>query len=1696
VGKQAYSLFAIRRSHTSHMSKEQAGQQGKSQKSQKPKQQPKPKPLAPIQAPPELVWEAPVPAPEILRQALGDPSQMTPDTLRQLQRTMGNEFTQQYVHNSVPEALSRVQALSSPTQQSQREPEENGNGDLMDPLAAHPMASSLGMVPPVANSVQRATDPLAGQDVGGPVESDIESKKGGGQALPDNTRDHMEGVLGSDLGGVRVHTDSESNQLNESLNAKAFTTGSDIFFSEGEYSPDSQSGQKLLAHELTHVVQQGASQPKAKTQRAVDEEETAVSPEESADTEASASEEISATAEAAMETVSEASADLSRKEKGKADTADKSGKAVELKQNNSRILQPKPRTTQQDERREQEMDGLDLAPPTPTQSSAGMAAPEKMGPQKAAMRQEQSTTKPPRKASAPAMSATEFRHNLQRLVNRTQAHRSSTGNGIRTTQPDDRYEREAEQAETAVLTTAPPAPTTTTAPTADNVHTPPIARQAVTPMPQQILARKPLSIDQASFQKQISRSLQDNFKNPKQVKRNSVSSTINRVADDAVQMAHDQLNDPAGRDQEIQREIDRKKGEGKPLSGMARRQMEGSFDADFSNVRVHNDPDSHKLARSVDAQAFTTGSDIFFGEGSYTPASTSGQKLLAHELTHVMQQGAAPAVQKKESSTPSPQQNAPEVQAATSPQSGIVQTSMRVSHPDDKYEKEADAVAQVAINTPQTQRKKRDGEMGAAPSLQRADDDATMIKPGGETKENPPEGGGGDNSPAKDKVSQQTDNKKAAGAADGASKDASNTTKKSGGKAESQGKQNESAARGNKGKHGGGGNAIKAEESALPGDAVANLQKQPPSVQDPSTTMGKLGQVSSAAERMPDVAPETVMPNWSDMASGTVQFKKKKGKSKKEAKKEIVDKQKSKSQGKKDKTKNAKAVKPKKKKEKGKQAAEKGKATKSEPEGGSGKKVPQVQAPPPKPLPPELPEIPKHSEKGGVMPMGTPPMIDTQAMSQEVAWMQSPRMQKITKVMNEGVLDEHMQKSQENAAKKAEGGGKTQRKAIQRKPSGLATPSMPQGFNRRESGLYAPDEGTAAIPNRNIVTPSMPTSASGLTTGLSGGLVSRTLQRSPVSIGDIGNNFADQAVSHSTSDSSIQRAGDGGNDMANFGFLGPELAAMFAGGGGAAALMNGGLDMDMGAAMSGAGGGGFAEGMMSSGGAMDVLNTVGMNTSMNAGNLPLPDPNFVAMAAEQYSPVAWFDQTVGGLGDSAGAVADGFASVGAEATVWGKIAATMEALGTVIDLISQILDIVSLVMMIIDILCTVMLALAPLTIVVVLVPIFPFIWTPGVFSPIKAGVASVGRILDKVADVLGIIGDVLLTGATIFRFMDMLETLADPKPSEERQEKLDAHVNQFAEETTAVFSNTMADQASQAASGRENIMSQQKQRMEQRKQGSNNKGNPPPEPPMGMPELPPEAAPGSFDDYGDASGDLAAQENALLMQQEEIGNMMEMGQSSMEELQSSRDTGDANRKGVDEHKKDMNKKKGKQGQMKKKAGGGKGKMGKGKKGGGKGKALMGIVMPMIMPLMSFAMMWGAGGDAETDEAKSGSEEGATKMSNFFSANEMVDKLSASRMMQTVALIGKATANDDKLAGLDGFLGEKFDMGMQTMGMLQQDSGLIDEQLAMVREDRQAMMGQQANAAGAATTWMESSRQSRESMFMQLEQGLGTMSNNE
>ena len=130
-----------------------------------------------------------------------------------------------------------------------------------------------GAIPqPATDRIRRAATTsgaigLDGGAVSGEVGSRIQRARCSGSAMDDSTKTSMETAFGADFSGVRIHTGSESTKINRSLGAKAFTVGNDVFFSGNSYDPGSRGGQHLLAHELTHTVQQGSSSAVESAQR-------------------------------------------------------------------------------------------------------------------------------------------------------------------------------------------------------------------------------------------------------------------------------------------------------------------------------------------------------------------------------------------------------------------------------------------------------------------------------------------------------------------------------------------------------------------------------------------------------------------------------------------------------------------------------------------------------------------------------------------------------------------------------------------------------------------------------------------------------------------------------------------------------------------------------------------------------------------------------------------------------------------------------------------------------------------------------------------------------------------------------------------------------------------------------------------------------------------------------------------------------------------------------------------------------------------------------------------------------------------------------------------------------------------------------------------------------------------------------------
>lgn len=301
------------------------------------------------------------------------------------------------------------------------------------------------------------------------MEQAIQRARAGGQPLDRSFRTRMEPAFGADFRGARVHTDAQADALNQALNARAFTTGQDIFFRQGEYTPGSSSGRELVARELTHVVQQNGD----KVQRRL------------------------------------------------------------------AVGQP-------GDQHEQEADRV---------AEQVMGTPEPM----------------------PLIFSNHSRPDLQRKCAECASGESLCSKSA----------EEENMVQRKLLVTR---------------ITPLIQRQA--------MAEPEAEEEEETFQKE------------------DVSGSTPKVTPD------------------IEADINALEGSGQLLPESVRAFFEPRFGHDFSQVRIHTDLRAGATARTLRAEAFTTGRNIAFAPGRYAPNAAAGQRLLAHELSHIVQQGhgrAAPS---------------------------------------------------------------------------------------------------------------------------------------------------------------------------------------------------------------------------------------------------------------------------------------------------------------------------------------------------------------------------------------------------------------------------------------------------------------------------------------------------------------------------------------------------------------------------------------------------------------------------------------------------------------------------------------------------------------------------------------------------------------------------------------------------------------------------------------------------------------------------------------------------------------------------------------------------------------------------------------------------------------------------------------------------------------------------------------------
>jgi hypothetical protein len=128
---------------------------------------------------------------------------------------------------------------------------EHGRADTLGSKGAMHLQRTAGNAA-LGALVQRSGEGEAEQE--SPVRQVVSG--GGGSALDAGVRSKMESSLGYDFGGVKVHTDAKAAAAAKSVQAQAFTVGNNVVFNEGKYNPGTAEGQRTIAHELTHVVQQ------------------------------------------------------------------------------------------------------------------------------------------------------------------------------------------------------------------------------------------------------------------------------------------------------------------------------------------------------------------------------------------------------------------------------------------------------------------------------------------------------------------------------------------------------------------------------------------------------------------------------------------------------------------------------------------------------------------------------------------------------------------------------------------------------------------------------------------------------------------------------------------------------------------------------------------------------------------------------------------------------------------------------------------------------------------------------------------------------------------------------------------------------------------------------------------------------------------------------------------------------------------------------------------------------------------------------------------------------------------------------------------------------------------------------------------------------------------------------------------------
>ncbi|MGI5911855.1 MAG: DUF4157 domain-containing protein [Syntrophomonadaceae bacterium] len=189
----------------------------------------------------------------VLQRTIIDPLAATPAHILGLQKAIGNQAVS---------GIIQTKLTVGPVNDYYEREADRVAEQVIDTSHHNHQGNTPSIKPMVQRAYSRSSSDInegKAYETDSALESKIRVNQSGGQPLPESTRNFMESRFGADLSQVRVHTGSAAEQLSQELRAEAFTHGKDIYMAPGRYNPHAQAGQRLLAHEITHVIQQGGT---------------------------------------------------------------------------------------------------------------------------------------------------------------------------------------------------------------------------------------------------------------------------------------------------------------------------------------------------------------------------------------------------------------------------------------------------------------------------------------------------------------------------------------------------------------------------------------------------------------------------------------------------------------------------------------------------------------------------------------------------------------------------------------------------------------------------------------------------------------------------------------------------------------------------------------------------------------------------------------------------------------------------------------------------------------------------------------------------------------------------------------------------------------------------------------------------------------------------------------------------------------------------------------------------------------------------------------------------------------------------------------------------------------------------------------------------------------------------------------------